>query len=172
MVSMVDDDKKGLALGAAEHLRKPINREQLQKVIAKYVKTSGKVLVVEDDPATQKVMSKALKAADMTPLLANNGQEALDLLKDDWPDLVLLDLMMPIMDGFEFLDQFRELDGADKVPVIVVTAKDLTPQERKDLGSRVAGVVAKEENYLEDLVHNVGMVVGQPNPSNSDMEKS
>jgi PAS domain S-box-containing protein len=172
MVSMVDDDKKGLALGAAEHLRKPISRELLQEAIAKYVKASGKVLVVEDDPATQDVISKALKAVDITTLLANNGQEALDILKDDWPDLVLLDLMMPVMDGFEFLSYFRELDGSDKVPVIVVTAKDLTTRERKDLGSRVAGVVAKEENYLEDLVHNVSMVVGKPNPSISDREKS
>jgi len=172
MVSMVDDDKKGLALGAAEHLRKPIDRESLQKTIAKYVKSSGTVLVVEDDLATQEVISKALKAVDIMTLLANNGQEALDILEDKWPDLVLLDLMMPVMDGFEFLDHFRELDGANKVPVIVVTAKDLTSQERKDLGSRVAGVVAKEENYLEDLVHNVDMVVGKPNPSISDMEKS
>ncbi len=172
MVSMVDDDKKGLALGAAEHLRKPINREQLQEVIAKYVKTSGTVLVVEDDPVTQKVISKALSSENITTLLANNGQEALDVLKDHWPNLILLDLMMPVMDGFEFLDNFRELDGADKVPVIVVTAKDMSARERKDLGSRVAGVVAKEENYLKDLVHNVNMVVGKPNPSISDMEKS
>ena len=163
---------KGLALGAAEHLRKPINREQFQEVIAKYVKTSGTVLVVEDDPATQKVISKALKAVDITTLLASNGQEALDILEDKWPDLVLLDLMMPVMDGFEFLDHFRGLDGADKVPVIVVTAKDLTSQERKDLGSRVAGVVAKEENYLEDLVYNVGMVVGKPNNTSAEEESS
>jgi PAS domain S-box-containing protein len=172
MVSMVDDDKKGLALGAAEHLRKPITRAHLQEVIAKYVKTSGTVLVVEDDPATQDVMSKALKSEDITTLLANNGQEALDILKDEWPDLVLLDLMMPVMDGFEFLEHFRELDGADEVPVIVVTAKDLSVQERKELGSRVAGVVAKEEDYIEDLIRNVGLAVGHPNEATTEDDNS
>jgi CheY-like chemotaxis protein/two-component sensor histidine kinase len=160
MVSMVDDGKKGIALGAVEHLRKPVNREQLKSVISRYVKTAGKVMLVEDDKATQEVISKALGSMGIEALIANNGQEALDLLKDQWPDLVLLDLMMPVMDGFEFLEHFKKLDNAKKIPVIVVTAKDLTAKERKTLESRVSGIVDKDKDYIDDLIRNVGMAVG------------
>ena len=163
MVSMVDDGKKGAALGAVGHLRKPVDREQLREIVARYVKTAGKVLVVEDDPATQKVISKALGSMTVEALVANNGQEALDLLESQWPELVLLDLMMPVMDGFEFLEHFRKLSGADSVPVIVVTAKDLSPGERDALTSRVTSIVEKDENYIDDLVRNIGMAVSSQN---------
>jgi CheY-like chemotaxis protein len=76
------------------------------------------------------------------------------------------------MDGFEFLDYFRKIDGADKVPVIVVTAKDLSAQERKELSSRVAGVVTKEEGYIEDLIRNVDLAVGKPNQATAEEDKS
>ena len=160
MVSMVDDGKKGIALGAVEHLRKPVNREQLKSVISRYVKTAGKVMLVEDDKATQEVISKALGSMGVDALIANNGQEALDLLKDQLPDLVLLDLMMPVMDGFEFLEHFKKLDNAKMVPVIVVTAKDLSAKERKSLASRVSGIVDKDKDYIDDLIRNIGMAIG------------
>jgi len=160
MVSMVDDGKKGIALGAVEHLRKPVNRDQLKSVISRYIKTAGKVMLVEDDAATQEVISKALGSMGVEALIADNGQEALDILEDQWPDLVLLDLMMPIMDGFEFLEHFKKLDNAEKVPIIVVTAKDLSAKERKSLANRVSGIIDKDRDYIDDLIHNVGMAVG------------
>jgi CheY-like chemotaxis protein len=163
MVSMVDDGKKGAALGAVEHLRKPVDREKLREIVARYVKTAGKVLVVEDDPATQKVISKALGSMAVEALVANNGKEALDLLEREWPEVVLLDLMMPVMDGFEFLENFRKLSGADSVPVIVVTAKDLSSEERDALTSRVTSIVEKDENYIDDLIRNIGMAVRSQN---------
>jgi CheY-like chemotaxis protein len=163
MVSMVDDGKKGAALGAVEHLRKPVDRERLREIVARYVKTAGKVLVVEDDPATQKIISRALGSMGVEALVANNGQEALALLESQWPELVLLDLMMPVMDGFEFLEHFRKLSGADSVPVIVVTAKDLSPKERDALTSRVTSIVEKGENYIDDLIRNIGMAVSSQN---------
>ncbi len=160
MVSMVDDGKKGIALGAVEHLRKPVNREQLQSVISRYVKTAGKVMLVEDDIATQEVISKALGSMGIEALIASNGQEALDLLEEQSPDLVLLDLMMPVMDGFEFLENFKKLDNTEKVPVIVVTAKDLSAKEREALARRVSGIVDKDKDYIDDLIRNVGLAVG------------
>jgi CheY-like chemotaxis protein len=84
MVSMVDDGKKGAALGAVEHLRKPVDRERLREIVARYVKTAGKVMIVEDDPATQKTITKALGSMAIEALLANNGQEALDTLANQW----------------------------------------------------------------------------------------
>ena len=165
MVSMVDDGKKGVALGAVEHLRKPVDREQLRKIISKYVKTAGKVLVVEDDPATQKVISKALGSMAVEASVANNGQEALDILAEQWPDLILLDLMMPVMDGYEFLSHFRKLKDSDKTPVIIVTAKDLSIKERKELASSVTEIFTKEKNYLEDLIESIGAIVSNSNGS-------
>jgi CheY-like chemotaxis protein len=120
---------------------------------------AGKVLVVEDDPATQIVMSKALGSMGVEAMVAGNGQVALDLLKEQWPDVVLLDLMMPVMDGFEFLIHFRKLKDAEKTPVIVVTAKDLSAAERKELEGYVSKVFAKEEDYVEDLIRSLSDIV-------------
>jgi CheY-like chemotaxis protein len=161
MVSMVDDGKKGAALGAVEHLRKPVDREKLRKIVARYVKTAGKVLVVEDDPATQKVISKALGSMSIEALVASNGQEALDTLAKQWPDLILLDLMMPVMDGYEFLSHFRKLKGSEKTPVIIVTAKDLSIKERQELASNVTEIFTKEENYVEDLIESISAIIGK-----------
>ena len=167
MVSMVDDGKKGAALGAVEHLRKPVDRERLREIVARYVKTAGKVMIVEDDPATQKTITKALGSMAIEALLANNGQEALDTLANQWPDLILLDLMMPVMDGYEFLSHFRKLEGSEKTPVIIVTAKDLSLKEREELASCVAGIFTKEENYVEDLIESIGALVGKSERSES-----
>jgi len=167
MVSMVDDGKKGAALGAVEHLRKPVDRERLREIVARYVKTAGKVMIVEDDPATQKTITKALGSMSIEALLANNGQEALDTLANQWPDLILLDLMMPVMDGYEFLSHFRKLEGSDKTPVIIVTAKDLSLKEREELASCVTGIFTKEENYVEDLIESIGALVGKSERSES-----
>ena len=92
-------------------------------------------------------------------LVANNGQEALDILAEQWPDLILLDLMMPVMDGYEFLSQFRKLKGSEKTPVIIITAKDLSTKERKELASSVTEIFTKEENYVEDLIASVGALI-------------
>ena len=167
MVSMVDDGKKGAALGAVEHLRKPVDRERLREIVARYVKTAGKVMIVEDDPATQKTITKALGSMAIEALLANNGQEALDTLANQWPDLILLDLMMPVMDGYEFLSHFRKLEGSEKTPVIIVTAKDLSLKEREELASCVTGIFTKEENYVEDLIESIGALVGKSERSES-----
>ena len=167
MVSMVDDGKKGEALGAVEHLRKPVDRDQLRAIVARYVKTAGKVLVVEDDPAVQKTIAKALGSMSIEALVANNGKEALDTLAERWPDLILLDLMMPVMDGYEFLSHFRKLEGSEKTPVIIVTAKDLSIKERGELASCVTGIFTKEENYVEDLIESTSAIVGKSERSKS-----
>jgi PAS domain S-box-containing protein len=159
MVSMVDDGSKGVALGAVEHLRKPVDRDQLRQVVAKYIHAEGKVLVIEDDLSIQDIIRKSLDCGNIDTLIANNGKEALDILSKQWPDLILLDLMMPVMDGFEFLSHFRKLEGSEKIPVIVVTAKDLSSQERDELASSVTGIFTKQENYVEDLIESVASII-------------
>jgi CheY-like chemotaxis protein len=139
MVSMIDDGKKGVALGAVEHLRKPVDREQLRKIVSRYVKTAGKVLVVEDDPATQNVITKALGSMAVEAMVAKDGQQ--------------------------FLSHFRKLKGSEKTPVIIVTAKDLSIKERKELASCVTGIFTKEENYVEDLIESVGAIISESTSS-------
>jgi len=146
-------------LGAVEHLRKPVDRERLREIVARYVKTAGKVLVVEDDLATQKTITKALGSMSIESLPANNGQEALDTLAEQWPDLILLDLMMPVMDGYEFLSHFRKLKGSEKTPVIIITAKDLSSRERQELASNVTEIFTKQENYVAELIESVGALI-------------
>jgi CheY-like chemotaxis protein len=109
--------------------------------------------------------NQSLKFFNVEALVANNGQEALDTLAKQWPDLILLDLMMPVMDGYEFLSHFRKLEGSEKTPVIIITAKDLSTKERKELASHVTEIFTKEENYVEDLIASVGTLISNSRSS-------
>jgi CheY-like chemotaxis protein len=86
---------------------------------------------------------------------AENGAQAIELARKQRPCLVFLDLMMPVMDGFEFLDQFRSQPDSDKIPVVVVTAKDLNEEDRKRLQGRVLQVVEKSETSFVKIVDEI-----------------
>ena len=145
MLTMVDNKSMGYALGAAEYMTKPINRERLMTVIRKYsrLRASHTVLIVEDDPDTRDIIRTTLEKDGWKVETAENGRVALDRVAGRLPGLVLLDLMMPEMDGLTFLEQFRRLPHAQAVPVIVLTAKDLTPEDRHRLSGYVEQVVGK-----------------------------
>jgi CheY-like chemotaxis protein len=102
-----------------------------------------RVLVVEDDEATQELLQKRLTKEGWQVVAASNGREALERLTQGPPDLVLLDLMMPEMDGFEFLEAFRKQPGCAQITVVVMTAKILTPADHLRLRGQVSQVVAK-----------------------------
>ncbi|AWV88742.1 hybrid sensor histidine kinase/response regulator [Bradymonas sediminis] len=163
MVTMVSESARGFALGADHYMVKPINRQKLVGILNRYRNTSSafrNILLVEDDEPTRELVRRTLDDNGWEVREAENGQLGLDALEHFEPDLVLLDLMMPQMDGFEFLRRFRTLDAYRGVPVIVVTAKELTDQEkirlRKDAdeiltkAGRVAG-----QNPLEELLSQV-----------------
>ncbi len=144
MLSIVDEKNLGFTLGASEYLTKPIDRERLAAVIRKYAQgTSPAALVVEDDKGTRKLLRRALEKEGWTVVEAENGRVALDRLASGSPDLVILDLMMPEMDGFEFLEALRQQAAWREVPVVVVTAKELTEDDRRRLNGGVARIVAK-----------------------------
>ncbi len=145
MLTIVDDKNLGFALGASEYLTKPIDRERLASVLARYRRGSaaGAVLVVDDDAATRTVLRRTLAQEGWRVVEAENGSVALDRVAAERPELVLLDLMMPEMDGFEFLAAFRELDGCRTLPVVVITGKDLTEDERRRLNGGVEWIVEK-----------------------------
>jgi PAS domain S-box-containing protein len=145
MLTMMDDKTKGYALGATDFLAKPVDRDQLHDALARYRCSSERcsVLLVEDDADTREMMVRALDKAGWQVSEANNGREALDIMAQVKPQLILLDLLMPVMDGFEFLEEMRQHEDWRDVPVIVLTAKDLTEEDRRILNGTVERVFSK-----------------------------
>ena len=145
MLSIVDDKNLGFALGASDYLTKPIDRDRLVSVLAKYRRdqASGKVLVVEDDPATREMLRRLLEREQWAVAEAENGRVALDRVAEDRPALILLDLMMPEMDGFEFVAELHRHAAWRTIPIIVVTAKDVTTEDRLRLRGHVEKILQK-----------------------------
>jgi len=161
MVSMIDDRTRGYALGAVDYLTKPVDRAVLRKTISRYKNTrsASLALLVEDDADTREMMARTLAKEGWEVSEAGDGQEALDILTDSDPQLILLDLMMPVVDGFEFLTELRARPACQHIPVIVVTAKNLTEDERRRLNGRVEEVLSKNAYTREQLLKRVSEAV-------------
>ena len=153
MLSVMDEKNLGFALGASEYLTKPIDRDRLTRVLRKYGRAGvpRRVLVVEDDPLTRTVLRRAMESEGWEVVEAEHGRAALERGAERVPDLVLLDLMMPEMNGFEFLEALRAREAWRAVPVVVITAKELTDDDRRRLNGGVERVVAKGGRGLEAL---------------------
>jgi signal transduction histidine kinase/CheY-like chemotaxis protein len=157
IVTVVDDRNLGFALGANEYLTKPIDRERLIHAVHRVLPhpSAGPVLVVEDEPATRSMLRRILEKERCEVIEASNGREALERAAGSPPALVLLDLMMPEMDGFAFLQEFRRSPQGRHTPVVVLTAKDLTERERQQLHGAVARVLQKGEHSGEQVLAEV-----------------
>jgi len=145
MLTMVDDRNIGFALGATDYLTKPIDRGRLAALLGRYrcVESVCRVLLVEDDETTREMMRGMLTREGWNVEEAANGRVALEMMQASRPDLVLLDLMMPEMDGFEFAQRLRERPEWHSIPVIVLTAKDITDADRLRLNGYVEKIVQK-----------------------------
>ncbi|MEE8312094.1 MAG: response regulator [Candidatus Binatia bacterium] len=153
MVTVVDDQvRMAVALGAADYLTKPVDRELLLEVTAELAGSGRHALVVEDDAATRELVARTLESSGWTVAAAQNGREGLQRIDQRMPDFVLLDLMMPEMNGFEFMERLRELPAARELPVVVLTAKELDPEEREFLAARTEGVVQKGSAAADELL--------------------
>jgi CheY-like chemotaxis protein/anti-sigma regulatory factor (Ser/Thr protein kinase) len=166
MLTGIDDKGKGYSLGATDYLVKPVNREQLTNALQKFFIPNqvSSVMLVEDDLPTRSVMARLLEKMDWMVYEAGNGQEALDLLGQHKPNLILLDLMMPVMDGFEFLTRMRANSDWIHIPVMVLTAKDLTPGDRNILKDKVSIVIEKGTNDYEEMARMIRQVTELPAP--------
>jgi PAS domain S-box-containing protein len=153
MLSVVDEKNLAFALGASDYLTKPIDRDRLTMVLRKYERAGARrrVLVVEDDSFTRAALRRAMESEGWEVVEAEHGRIALERSADRVPDLVLLDLMMPEMNGFEFLEALRARESWRAVPVVVITAKELTDEDRRRLNGGVERVVAKGGRGLEAL---------------------
>jgi CheY-like chemotaxis protein len=145
ITSVLDEKKMGFALGASDYLVKPVAKEALLQSIRKHVhpSTGGRILVIDDEPRALQVICEMLSASDYTPVRAASGKEALDLLGKSKVDAIILDLLMPEMNGFEVLSRIREMPGRSDTPVIVVTAAELTDQEQRILQEQTDGLLKK-----------------------------
>ena len=160
MMTVVGDQDMGYMLGAADYLQKPIDRDQLATTLAKYRPApGGRVLVVDDDPATREVLKRALVKDGWLVDEAENGRQALDRVAAGVPALVLLDLLMPEMTGFEFVAELRKNPAWGGIPVVVLTSKDLTPDERQMLSGNVERVMQKGAYSRDALLAEVNKVV-------------
>jgi CheY-like chemotaxis protein/anti-sigma regulatory factor (Ser/Thr protein kinase) len=157
MISMVEGSEMGFALGATDYLVKPVDREHLRTLLLRHgvAPNTGQVLVVEDDEATRAMMRRILENEGYSVTEAAHGRVALDRVRERLPDLIVLDLMMPVMDGFEFMSELRKVEAWRGVPVIVSTAKDLTAEERAALSGVVEEILQKQACSLPELMTQV-----------------
>jgi CheY-like chemotaxis protein len=156
MVTSLGDPELGLALGAADYLIKPIQPELLIATVERWIVPSSDkvtVLVVDDDEAMLEIVQRKLQNAGYPVVTATNGKEGLDVLETENPGLIVLDLMMPEMDGFEFLRRLKQHPRHSQLPVVVATAKDLTDAERGILKESASNVIQKLGYSRAELMH-------------------
>ncbi|PYV15766.1 MAG: hybrid sensor histidine kinase/response regulator, partial [Acidobacteria bacterium] len=166
VVSVVDDKKGILAHGAAESLVKPVSKEMLLKALRRHLpvpktRTSA-VLVVEDDPGVLNLINTVLNAAGYSPLLAHNGKEAHEILWRVRVDAVVLDLLLPEMDGFDLLHRVKENPRLREIPIMVLTGKELTDAEAEFLHRETRACLPKSSAWGPELVAQLGKALYEP----------
>ncbi len=160
MLTIVDNRNLGYSLGAADYLTKPIDRERLTAVLLRYRGNSANIaLLVEDDPASREMLRRLLESSGWVVHEADNGRTGLDQLSKIQPGIIILDLMMPEMDGFEFVDEVHRSESWKSIPIVVVTAKDLTETDIRRLNGHVSRVLQKGTYNRDELLEQVSMLV-------------
>jgi len=154
MTSVEEERNKGFALGATDYLVKPVGREQLAHILKKYHigdSSQGLVMLVDDDLMTREMMANRLKEQGWRVFKAENGKVALEHLEDKKPSLILLDLLMPEMDGFEFVARLQQNEKWRSIPVVVLTATNLSAKDQARLHGYVETIFQKESCSGDDL---------------------
>ena len=162
LMSIVDEKNRGYALGAADYLVKPVDRRKLVETLTSICgSTAGRVLLVDDDEVVRRSVRQALEPIGWKVIEAENGQVAVDALTAARPDVIILDLMMPEMDGFEFMDELRGRQDWQEIPVVVITAKDLTEEDRDRLNGGVERIIQKSnrDEMLRQLTREISKCV-------------
>ena len=157
IMTMLDDREMGFALGASDYMTKPVNRDRLLGVLHKHHQSHlpCHVLVVEDDPAIRQMVRRVLEKEGWTVREAENGREGLHAVAQNLPSIILLDLMMPVMNGFDFIRELRKNEEWAKIPIVILTAKDLTVEDRAHLKGNVELVLQKGDYSRERLLEEV-----------------
>jgi adenylate cyclase len=167
MATIVDEPRQGATLGAAGYLTKPIDRDKLVDLMRQFRAPAGptRVLVVEDDAMQRERIRSWLEPQHWLLTEAENGRIALDRLRKEQPDIILLDLMMPEMDGFQLVAEIQRHPAWCRIPVIVVTARDLSADDRARLNSGIETVLMKEKFTPAHLIEQVRRAVSKQHDS-------
>ncbi|HEY4856295.1 MAG TPA: response regulator, partial [Xanthobacteraceae bacterium] len=162
LMSIVDQKNRGYALGAADYLVKPVDRAKLVAALTNICGAiSGKALLVDDDEVVRRGVRQALEPLGWQVTEAENGQAAVEAFATAQPDVIILDLMMPKMDGFELLNELRRRPDWQNIPIVVITAKDLTNEDRSRLNGAVERIIQKSDRdeMLRQLTREISRCV-------------
>jgi CheY-like chemotaxis protein len=165
IVSMLDQRGKGFALGAADYLVKPVERDELLEALARCVTAESDqrtVLVIDDDARDRRLIADTLEPDGYSVLSAGSGEEGIELVRRERPAVVLLDLLMPGLDGFAVVERLRADPSTADVPIVVLTAKDLGPADRERLAGRISYLAQKGAVGRAELVELVGRLADAP----------
>jgi signal transduction histidine kinase/CheY-like chemotaxis protein len=159
IVSMLDERGKGFALGASEYLVKPVGRDEMLEALARCVPPGGErtaVLVIDDDAVDRRLMAAALEPAGYQVLTAAGGKEGLAAIRRERPAVVLLDLLLPGVDGFTVIEEVRADPAIADVPIVVLTAKEMLPADRERLAGRISFLAQKGTFGRAELIDLIG----------------
>lgn len=153
--SILDDKNTGFSLGASDFISKPVDKDELSKVLGRFFNSfsNQKVLIIEDDSDSRLYLKRLMTDLDLSVYEAENGKKGIEFLQstDAQPDLILLDLMMPEMDGFQFAEEIKSLEKCADIPIVVITAMDLTPADHSRIIKNVDSVFTKGQVKADEI---------------------
>jgi CheY-like chemotaxis protein len=163
LCTVTDPEQRTGVLGVIEHLTKPFDRDHLNRLVQRFVggAKSSRLLVVDDDDFYREKIATALREEGHHVESASNGQRALSIMRERAPDLLLLDMVMPGMDGLAVVEAMRADQALALVPIMLVTAADISPEVNRSLYERAVLLVRKGESDLADLVQQVHHLLDQ-----------
>jgi CheY-like chemotaxis protein len=167
LTSKVNKESLPFDIGQADFLTKPIDRQQLLQMMVKFdlladgkrgKKTPSSILIVDDDPQNIRLVKAMLKPFNMDIMVADGGKAGLELALKKKPDLIILDLMMPDVDGFEVVSKLREDPAASQIPILIYTAKNISSEDRERLQGNIQSIIQKgdfgKDRFLE-MINNL-----------------
>ncbi|HEV3096226.1 MAG TPA: response regulator [Candidatus Dormibacteraeota bacterium] len=167
LTSKINKESLPFDIGQADFLTKPIDRQQLLQMMVKFdlladgkrgKKTPSSILIVDDDPQNIRLVKAMLKPFNMEVIVADGGKAGLELALKKKPDMIILDLMMPDVDGFEVVSKLREDPAASQIPILIYTAKNITSEDRERLQGNIQSIIQKgdfgKDRFLE-MINNL-----------------
>jgi len=165
LLTIVDQPGVGMTLGADEYLIKPVKKEVLLEAIARCLDSRGRapelrpILVVEDDAATRDMIAELLRSQGFSVAVAEDGAQARASVEASLPELIILDLLLPKVSGFDLLAEWHASPRTAEVPVFVLTGKDLTPAEQAALRTHAELLLRKQQPWQEELIQQLRRVL-------------
>ena len=153
IISMIENRELGVALGADDYFVKPVDRERLLGRIRQLTRNSRpRLLLIDDDQTVHALLDEQLARLGYTIESAFTGESGVQAAKDSTPDVIILDLMMPGMSGFEVAGALKEAPETANIPIVVLTSKEISADDRRELQSKVTSFVQKGKSAREQLV--------------------